>query len=353
MLKSVCTFLESMTQKDKIKAPFFSTRMRKILKATPGIGRVLIEINEKARFVCRARLKGIRLVSYSDCLDFKRDNDTIRISKRHIVYSDDIINSFDYYFSAVRPVRIEDISLVDYSTPRYHDVVGYDRHPVFFPSFSEPLVTTNQYLSFANLKAGSIVVDLGAYCGLTAIVFKDIVGSTGRVIAVDVDEVNLTAIKKNFDNYKKVTGNAIELLVGAVWNHNRGLEFSVEGNMGSAAAQIVGERRGKIVVVKSYTLTDIAAMYDLDKVDFIKCDIEGAEAVVFEDAKFFERCKPRIIIEPHIVEGRETTKKCEADLKTYGYSVRRIQQSGVNLPLLECYPPGDKVPVKRNCGETG
>ncbi len=165
---------------------------------------------------------------------------------------------------------------MDYSTTRYHDVVGYDRHPIFFPSFSEPLVTTNQYLSFAHLRAGSIVVDLGAYCGLTAIVFKDIVGSMGRVIAVDVDEMNLTAIKKNFDNYKKATSNHIDLLVGAVWNHNRGLEFSVEGNMGSAATQIVGPRRGKTAVVKSYTLTDISAIYDLDKVDFIKCDIEGA-----------------------------------------------------------------------------
>jgi FkbM family methyltransferase len=329
--------------KNKTKALFSSTK--KILNATPGLGRVLIEINEKARFVRRARLKGIELVFYPDCVDFKRDHDTIRISKKHLVYSDDIINSFDYYFSAVRAVRTEDVSLVDYSTPRYHEVVGYDRHPVFFPSFSEPIVTTNQYLSFANLKEGSIVVDLGAYCGLTAIVFKDIVGSTGRVIAVDVDELNLTAIKKNFDNYKKVTGNDIELLVGAVWNHSRGLEFSVEGNMGSAAAQIVGERRGKIVVVKSYTLTDISTVYDLDKVDFVKCDVEGAEAVIFEDAKFFERCKPRIIIEPHIVEGTETTRKCEADLKNYGYSVRRIQQSGVTLPLLECYPPGDKGPL--------
>lgn len=333
-----------MTQKDKIKALFSSTGIKKTLKATPGLGRALTAINERARLVHRARLKGIELAFYPDHLDFKRDHDTIRISKRHLVYSDDIINSFDYYFSAVRPVRIEDVSLVDYSTPRYHDVVGYDRHPVFFPSFSEPLVTTSQYLSFANLKAGSIVVDLGAYCGLTAIVFKDIAGSTGRVIAVEVDEMNLAAIKKNFDIYKKVTGNDIELLVGAVWNHNRGLEFSVEGNMGSAAAQIVGGRRGEVVEVKSYTLTDLTAMYDLDKVDFIKCDIEGAEAVVFEDTKFFERCKPRIIIEPHIVEGRETTKKCEADLKTYGYSVRRIQQSGVTLPLLECYPPADKVP---------
>ena len=290
-------------------------------------------------------MNGIELAFCPDYLDFKKNHNTIRISKRHLVYSEDIINSFDYYFSAVRPIEIGDVSLVDYSTPRYHDVVGYERHPVFFPSFSEPLVTTNQYLSFANLKAGSVALDLGAYSGLTSIVFKDIVGSTGRVIAVDVDEANLTAIKKNFDNYKKLTGYDIELLAGAVWNHNQGLKFSVEGNMGSAAAQIVGEGRGKIAMIKSYTLSDVTAIYNLEKVDFIKCDIEGAEAVVFEDAKFFEKYKPRIIIEPHIVEGRETAEKCKATLNTYGYSVKRIHQCGVTLPLLECYPPGDNVPL--------
>jgi FkbM family methyltransferase len=210
--------------------------------------------------------------------------------------------------------------------------------PVVFSSFCEPLVTTNQYLDFAALKPADTVLDLGAYSGLTSIVFKEKVGNLGKVIAIDADSENMNTILENTKLYKLITGNCIDVIFGAVWNHSNGLSFSTEGNMGSSASEIVGANRGSVNMIKSYTLSELSEIGKVKSVDFIKCDIEGAEAVIFEDANFFQNHRPKIIIETHMKDGIETTEKCISDLTKFGYKCRKIIQTGVVLPLIECYP---------------
>lgn len=283
-----------------------------------------------------------RLTKGRNHFDFTRDNRVLRISFSHMLYAKDIIESFDYYFGAVEPITYSGYELVDYSLPKYHDVIGYDKHPIFFPSFSEPISTTSQYISFAQLQIGSVVIDLGAYSGLTSILFKELVGPSGVVIAVDADERNFQAIKKNCTIYERVTGNTIENIFGAVWKHDDGLDFSVEGNMGSSATSITGTTRGAVTHVKSFRLNSLANMFDFKTIDFIKCDIEGAEAIIFDDDLFFSRFLPRILVEPHIVNGEDTSDMTVQTLAKYGYTHRKTEQIGGALPLLEFYPPKDR-----------
>jgi FkbM family methyltransferase len=290
------------------------------------------------RLSIRAKSLEITIKLGAHYLDLYRNTQIIRIALKHLIYADDIISSFEYYFSAVKPQSFNQYEIVDYSTPRFHNVIGFDLMPVAFPSFSEPLVTTNQYLHFANLKPGDTVIDLGAYSGLTSIVFKEKVGNLGRVIAVDADSDNMKTIAENIKLYKSITGNNIDIIFGAVWNHSNGLSFSTEGNMGSAASEIVGVNRGSVDMIRSYTLSALCEIGKVKSVDFIKCDVEGAEAVIFEDEKFFQSHRPRIIIETHLKDGIETTDKCIFDLTKFGYECRKIIQTGVVLPLIECYP---------------
>ena len=339
-----------MTQAPRSSAYFscqsISMSARTFVKNAPVLRRILtrlakplLQLREKSIIKNSARQQGISINFYPEHIDFRRADQLIRISRQHLVYSRDIINSFDYYFSAVEPLYYSELRLVDYSTPRYHDVIGYERHPVYFTSFSEPIVTTKQYMEFSGLRPGAVAIDLGAYSGLTSILFKDAVGPTGTVVAVDADNRNIVAIRKNIASYNRATNETIELLYGAVWKHDRGLDFTTEGNMGSSASEIIGIDRGKTTPVPSYKLSDISRKFSLDRVDFIKCDVEGAEVFLFEDASFFDSFKPRIIIETHIVDGIETTEKCVSDLQKYGYECKRIYQTGVTLPLIECYPP--------------
>jgi FkbM family methyltransferase len=279
---------------------------------------------------------GIVLEDSADLISFKKEQKLIRIHKRHFVYSLDIIENFDFYFQAVRSSPFGAWELVDYSFPRYHEVTGYDRHPIYFPSLSEPIETARQYLGFYEMGAGDVVLDLGAYSGLTSILFKDIVGEDGVVVAVDADSVNVQAMRKNFALYKRTTDLDINLIEGAVWSDSLGVEFSTEGNMGSSAIQFVGAGRGSQIKVPSFTLSKIIDKYELDKVNFIKCDIEGAESRIFEDADFMNNFHPAMIIEIHPTPEGSTLEKVQTDLEKFGYKCTKIEQVGCKFPLLQC-----------------
>ena len=288
-----------------------------------------------------ARENGMRLVSSAHRLSIVnyKKNQIIHLRLDHVHYVGEFVRMFDYYFNSVEPVQYTDYAVVDFSVSGYHDVVGYDHHPIHFPTIAEPIVTTNQYLSFAELSEGKVVFDLGAYSGLTSILFKDLVGKTGSVVAVEADLENIQSIKKNFKLYKTITGNDIDLLYGAAWNHNDGLSFSREGSMGSSATEIVGAGRGVNALVPSYTLSQIAEVLKVTQVDFIKCDIEAAEEVLFEDAEFFKKYRPRIIVEVHNnKDGEMTTNKVIADLTASNYQHKIIEQYGVHLPLVQFIP---------------
>ena len=285
-----------------------------------------------------AAKRGFSLRLHDSLIEVIKNDRMIRISREHTIYLNDILLSFDYYHKAVMPFKVNGLSIVDYSSPRYHDVVGFDLWPVMFPSFAEPIVTASQYLEFAGLSAGMTVIDLGAYSGLTSIMFSQAVGQHGIVIAVDADPTNLQCIHRNIDRYNRCCVSSIRVMEGAVWNNSNGIEFSCEGNMGGSASAIVGRNRGQLMKVRTFTLSDIAKLNQLTRVDFIKCDIEGAESVVFEDKEFFKRFRPRIIVEPHVVDGQLASDKVMADLSLYGYKCKSIRQEGVELPLIECIP---------------
>lgn len=325
--------------------------IRSIIHAHPAVeaatSRFYMRVLHRPHARRVAQRRGIALSFGSDWIDLSKGPCTVRIARRHGIYVFDLISNFDYYFEAVEPRPHGARALVDYSQARSHRVRGFSLHEVMFPSLAEPLASTDQYLAFAALDEGAVALDLGAYSGLTSILFRERCGQAGRVIAVDADAINLAAIRENLGRYAAVTGREVDLLAGAVWTHDRGISFSCEGNMGSSATDIVGDRLGAADLVPSFTLDGIARRFNLSRVDFIKCDIEGAEAVIFADAAFFARFAPRIIVEVHRVDGRLTTDAVRAALAPHGYTFAMVEQSGGGvgigetggLPLMECRPP--------------
>lgn len=266
-----------------------------------------------------------------------RGGQVIRVGTRHFIYLYDILNSFGYYYGAVEPVEVEGKSIVDYSLPGFHVLKNFDLFPVFLPSFAEPFVTCSQYLDFAELREGDIVLDLGAYCGVTSIAFAEKVGKSGKVIAVEADPENQRAIERNVTMYSRLGGSTIDVVRAAVWKDCNGVNFSSEGNMGSSAVEIVGSSRGNIVRSPSITLDAIAKNFSLSRVSFIKCDVEGAELHIF-NSDFLRDFRPKIIIEPHIVNGVLCHNEVSSRLRALDYRTECIQQTGVTLPLV-CATP--------------
>jgi FkbM family methyltransferase len=271
-----------------------------------------------------------------------RTSRAIVIPRSISIYAADFIRCFDYYFCSVEPVeffqRDERYNIVDFSRPRFHVVNGFDAFPVYCPSFIEPFVTAQQYIDFANLHPGDVVLDLGMYVGLTAIAFAEQVGESGMVVGVEPDPVSFAAAQCNIDRYVNLRGHDnIRTVPMAVSGSCGDLIFRAEGAMGSSAQEMIGSHRGLTYKVDALTLDALSDLLALKKVDFIKMDIEGSELGVLRGAgNFFGRYRPRkIIVEPHSVIGVRSDEDVRSILTEYGYNCETIAQVGVSsLPLI-------------------
>jgi FkbM family methyltransferase len=255
-----------------------------------------------------------------------------------------MIESFDYFFDSAESSKInfegEKYKIVDFSTPRLQNVTGFDEFPIMCPSLTEPFSSIQQYLDFAKLQPGHTVFDLGAYSALTSIAFSKAVTNTGRVLALEPDPKNFKASAENIASNYRVNGlDNITLIAAAISDSPGVLQLSSEGAMGSSLSSIVGKHRGTLVDVQCVTFDDLLLAYGLPSVDFIKMDIEGAElATILGSGEFLMTHRPRMIIEPHYVQGMITSTPIVKFLTDIGYNCQVIDQPGLSLPLITAVP---------------
>lgn len=115
-------------------------------------------------------------------------------------------------------------------------------------------------------------IDLGANIGLFSLYLK---GKAKKIISVE-------PAPKTFNILKKLTANEpnIEILQGAASDTNGQTTFfiSYEPTINSLV-----NKTGEEVTVNCYTIDSIMKKFNLDYVDFIKCDIEGGELLALTD----------------------------------------------------------------------
>jgi FkbM family methyltransferase len=309
-------------------------KLKNLLISNYGLMFVLLKIY--------CKFYGISLLNVpSSKVSISKQKRTIYISKNHLVYLIDIIPFFDFYFNAVKASSNSDEeSFVDYSGPKLQSVVGYNLDKLWVPSLPEPIETSNSYIKLSNPASGMTIIDLGSYCALTAITFKNVVGQSGIVVSVEADPVNFECSSKNLESFEEHSGMDVKLLQAAVWNSDGSTEFLAEFGLGSAISEVLPRARGlKTLTVPTMTLSSIANHYQLERVDIVKADIEGAELEVFSDAEFFSKYKPKIVFEG----GGKSLRKIEALLISYGYKCERHFQVGARLPLVMCEPQFPKT----------
>jgi FkbM family methyltransferase len=287
-----------------------------------------------------AKRAGLRLVVRDLFYDLERSDTVLRIRQSHAIYLRHMIDNFDYYVDSVEPLRVDGRVVVDISGPRYHRLKGFADVPFLFPSHTEPYATTAEYLEFAELSEGKIVLDIGAYSGVTSIVFAQLVAPTGHVYAFEADETNYACAKVNIEMAERVMGlKNITLIHKAIWSHSNGVLFSHEGAMGSSAVAITGGGRGTERIVPSTTLEDFFSESGLTHVDFVKVDIEGGEIAMLENSmEFLASIKTRMIMEPHWVGGELTTERCRSLLESAGYETHVREKVGELDSLIEVVP---------------
>jgi FkbM family methyltransferase len=311
-------------------------KIKKIIRSLIPLSILLPIYNLLLRIIYLTR--GIKIIQNTGLIRLLKKNKEIRIRASQKLYLEDILSNFDFYFEGVISSKQGKKEIVDYSMPAWHEVKSFDLMPIYFSSFSEKPTINNQYIELSEISEGSVVIDLGAYSALTSIMFDQRVGQTGLVVAIEADRENYLACLKNLSLYEKITKKKIHLVNAAIWKDTDGVMFSSEGSMASSAVDLVGNDRAENIFVKTVTLMSLANDFKLEKVDFIKCDIEGAESVVLNAPEFFNKYKPRIVIECHIIDGVSTEYSCRSFMENFGYTCTLVDQEGYQLKLLLCHP---------------
>jgi FkbM family methyltransferase len=141
-------------------------------------------------------------------------------------------------------------------------------------------------------KEGDVVLDIGAFRGETAIVFADAVGKSGKVYAFEPIKNSFEIMKQNIlTNGLSATIEPVNM--GCSSSPKTSSAVSVESG---APWNFISDDDGSIPVQLT-TIDDYVFSNNIEKVDFIKMDVEGFENDVLEGAeKVLQKFRPKLAI---------------------------------------------------------
>ncbi len=124
---------------------------------------------------------------------------------------------------------------------------------------------------------GDTVIDVGAYVGMFSVMASYQVLGTGRVFAVEPSQSNNVYLNRNTHWRDNVT--RVPVALGACTGY-----WQLTSTDASPCHQLTQRRDKGTEEVRIETMDDMVARLGIDKVDFIKIDVEGSELKVLQGA---------------------------------------------------------------------
>ena len=141
------------------------------------------------------------------------------------------------------------------------------------------------------VRDSDVVIDVGAHLGT----FTRVALQRGArvVVAVEPDPINAYCLERTFQS--EITAGRVRVVKAAAWHTTGSLTFEL--GEASQTGRVASGKGKRAVGVRAVTLDQMASELRLDRVDFIKMDIEGAERHALAGARrLLARHKPRLAI---------------------------------------------------------
>lgn len=135
------------------------------------------------------------------------------------------------------------------------------------------------------------IIDLGANIGLTSLYFSGVYGSTNPIISVEPSRQNNKLLELNLDLYTHIT-----TIPTAVSNTDGVASFYDDGLGYNSKLDDSGDSTYEISTISMATLI---SNQNIEEIEVLKIDIEGAEEVLFEGDIDWLRIVKNVIIEIH------------------------------------------------------
>ena len=157
---------------------------------------------------------------------------------------------------------------------------GYTIQGIDDDELNKELFADVYKMRHVNLTKGDVVLDVGAFRGETAVVFADSVGATGKVYAFEPIKASYEVMKRN------IRDNRLE---GIIEPANMGCSSRIQttsavSSESGAPWTFISDEDGSIQVELT-TIDEFVFSNSIEKVDFIKMDVEGFENDVLLGAK--------------------------------------------------------------------
>jgi FkbM family methyltransferase len=165
-------------------------------------------------------------------------------------------------------------------------------------------------LEYLTPRKGEVFVDVGAHIGKYALRIAKMVGSEGKVIAIEPDPENFRALVCGI-NLNRLT-NVVVLNVAA-WDRECKLTLYLgetdrklsNGGLYGRGESSVKRKIGQQCEVLAKPLDDIIQELNINRIDWVKIDAEGAEYEILKGfIKTVKSQKPKIIAECTINQGK-------------------------------------------------
>ena len=174
------------------------------------------------------------------------------------------------------------------------------------------------YLARYSIREGNIIIDAGAYLGSFTVFAAKKVGKNGKVIAFEPDPNNFEKLMKNI-NLNKLK-NVIAIKKG-LYSTNMKMVFDSSEVISHIISIDHKENLNNYMNIEVITLDEILEELQIDKVDFIKMDVEGAEVQVLQGCRrTLQKNRVNLAIASyHIVNGLPTSSSVEHLLSNWDY----------------------------------
>lgn len=184
-----------------------------------------------------------------------------------------------------------------------------------------------------NLRSGMVAIDVGANLGYYTVLFADIVGSAGHVLAVEPNPHAVSLLRRSVDINGYTARTRIEQTAcsdGSSTHAQLVVPATEPKN-----AHIVPTASPDPDALETACVTLDALCEGYDHVDFIKIDAEGSEEPIFAGmSAVLARHRPTIVIEVNIARYADAAGFIRRLHDVYG-ALRYVSYEGVAVPISE------------------
>jgi FkbM family methyltransferase len=161
-------------------------------------------------------------------------------------------------------------------------------------AFREIFKAETMDLEFLGCESPQTIVDCGAHIGSASIYFS-LRYPTSKIIAIEPDKDNFALLQENTGDFPNIT-----CVNAAVWDAIT--DVSIVDETANTTGRSVREARSDdTMLIRGITVEQIMDQYDINTIDLLKIDIEGAEERLFSSPSSQSWLKRVgiLIVEPH------------------------------------------------------